>query len=132
MKFKLVHLEIGVLAESDKEWVLQDMRNCMIAKKVKPEMLHVVIDNNQTIMKYDQALSVLRHHARYGGYNIGDENNRMIQDLIIRSRELESEIIAYFETMRTGNNNDVVMNIVHERMIRQMIKERKASEDGKE
>ena len=45
------------------------------------------------------------------------------QEELIRLRELEKEIKAYFETEGKIDNNITVMNIVHKRMIMQILKE---------
>ena len=47
MKYKLVHMESGVLAKSDKLWVLEDLKKCLISKAVLSYMLAIVKDDEE-------------------------------------------------------------------------------------
>ena len=42
LKYKLIHMESGVLATSDKLWVLLDLKKCMISKGALSSMLVIV------------------------------------------------------------------------------------------
>lgn len=46
MKYKLIHLEIGVLALSDKMWVLEDYRNLILSRHVPAHMIMIVKGDN--------------------------------------------------------------------------------------
>lgn len=73
--------------------------------------------------RYEKALTVLQHHARYGGYNIGDENNRVIQDIIKEAKEQRKLIKTYLETENNTDPDVVLENIVTRRMLVQLLKE---------
>lgn len=47
MKYKLIHLDAGILAESNRMYVLQDLRELYISRNVKPEMLVIAKESGE-------------------------------------------------------------------------------------
>ena len=48
MKYKLIHLDAGVMAESDKAFVLEDLRTHYVKDKNVPSHLLVIVKGDQS------------------------------------------------------------------------------------
>lgn len=99
MKYKLIRLGQGTLAESDREWILEDLKKSLIQKKIPSEELYVVYNKDE-----NQELRELKH----------------LEQTVTSYFEIEEKIAS-----DPTNNVLILTNTLNKKIITKMIQERK-------